>query len=125
MKLAGVRRQLTEAQTALQESRDHAAAGRYDPAYRAALKGRNQIFHATRGLLIARGEDPPEMPIVGGPTAGILTDLDPTLTAITTALTAEDDLQEIPPLLSNPDTKEALARYLAWLRTEVSRLMGQ
>ena len=124
MKLAGVRRQLGEARDALAESGQHALAGRYDPAYRAALKGRNQLFHATRGLAIAGGQEPPEMPIVGGAVQGVLTDLEPALTAIEAALGVEDDLTEMPPRLTADLVKGGLARYLAWLRTEVGRVMG-
>jgi hypothetical protein len=51
--LAGVRRQLAEARAALAESGRHAQESAFDPAYRTALRGRNLVFHAKRGLAAA------------------------------------------------------------------------
>jgi hypothetical protein len=119
MKLAGVRRQLEESRQALDASQRHAAAGEFDPAYRAALKARNLLFHATRGLAMARGEDPPEMPLTAT-TIGTLADCDPVRDAIADALSVEDDL-------AMPDRLQAArapcGRYLGWLRDEVAKLV--
>jgi hypothetical protein len=121
MKLAGVRRQLGEAREALSEAAGHAAAGRFDPAYRAALKSRNLLFHAQRGLAIARKEEPPEVPVVAGPHADGAAHA-AALGVLEAALAVEDDLTEMPPILAG--VRDPLARFLAHLRNEVARLLG-
>jgi hypothetical protein len=119
MRLAGVRRQLEEARVALIESATHAAAGALDPAYRACLRSRNLLFHATRGVAAARGEPLPEMPVTGGP-GGSLDDQPAALAALDAALAVGDDLT-LAPLLDA--ARPPYARYLGWLREAVGRLM--
>jgi|SRR5579871_3267449 len=119
MRLAGVRRQLEEARAALVESAGHAGRGEHDPAYRAALKARNLVFHATRGLAAARGEELPEMPVVGT-TVGTLADHEPVLQAIAGALAVEDDAQMGAHLEAG---RAAWGRYLGWLRDEVGKAL--
>jgi hypothetical protein len=121
MKLAGVRRQLGEARETLVASAAAAARGEFDPAYRGALRSRNLLFHATRGLAAARGEPLPEMPAVGVAGGG-LDDHAAALAAIDAALaTAGDDTAELPPHVAA--AKPAYARYLGWLREEVRRML--
>src|SRR3954468_13765606 len=81
MQLAGIQRQLTESREALEQSLAHAQKSAFDPAYRAALKSRNLLFHATRGLAAARGQDLPEMPVVAGK-AGAIDDATPAKAAL-------------------------------------------
>ncbi len=119
MKLNGVRRQLEEAREALARSAAHAARGEHDPAYRAALRARNLVFHATRGVAAARGEELPEMPVVGT-TVGALADHEPVLAAIDAALAVEDDRAMVDPLAA---ARAPCGRYLGWLRDEVARAM--
>ncbi len=119
MHLSGVRRQLDEAKQALVESAGLAADGKYDPAYRVALRSRNLLFHATRGLAAARGEPLPEMPVVGRAGGGIA-DHAPALAAIDQALATEDDLT-MPTHLALAHDPYAL--YLGFLRTEVGRTL--
>ena len=120
MKLAGVRRQLDESRAALVESGEAATRGDFDPAYRAALKSRNLLFHATRGIAAARGEPLPEMPAVGVPGGG-LGDQAPALAAVDDALAVTDDAREMGPHLAR--AKEHYARWLGWLREEVAKLL--
>src|SRR5205807_2555021 len=120
VKLAGVRRQLAESRAALVESGDAAARGEFDPAYRAALRSRNLLFHATRGIAATRGEPLPEMPAVGTPGGG-LADHAPALAAVDSALGVEDDAREMGPHLAQ--AKEHYARWLGWLREEVAKLL--
>src|SRR5438067_1728518 len=98
MVLAGVRRQLEEARALFVETERLARDGAFDPAYRAALRARNLVFHAQRGLAAARAEEPPEMPVVGVGTDGNADDLLPVLAAIDAALAVTDDLT-MPPIL--------------------------
>ena len=122
MQLAGIHRQLIEARQALVESSDRARAGEPDPAYRLALRSRNLLFHATRGLAAARGQDLPEMPVVAGK-PGTLEDASAALSALDAALA----------LFPEPDhaaLDQALAAarvpYVAWLgflREEVGKTL--
>jgi hypothetical protein len=116
--LAGVRRQLEEARATLAESVERARGGELDPGYRAALRSRNLLFHATRGVCAARGEPLPEMPVVGAP-GGSLDDAAPALAAIAAALSVADDVAEMPALLAA--ARAPYARYLGWLRDELGR----
>jgi hypothetical protein len=122
MKLAGVRRQLGEAREALVESGAAAARGEFDPAYRAALRSRNLLFHATRGLAAARGEPLPEMPAVGVDGGGPA-DHAPALAAVEAALAVDgdDDAAAMPPHVAR--AKESYARWLGFLRAEVGKLL--
>ena len=120
MQLAGIHRQLTEARQSLDESVAQARADAFDPAYRAALRSRNLLFHATRGLAAARGQELPEMPVVAG-AAGALSDGDAALAAVDAALALFPD-----PEVAALDAALAAARapYAAWLgflREEVGR----
>jgi len=118
--LGGVRRQLEEARAALADSGDRAARGDFDGAYRVALRSRNLLFHATRGLAAARGEPLPEMPVVGATGGGgSLEDGKSASEALAKALAATDDLVEVPPLLAA--ARAPYARYLGFLRDEVGR----
>ena len=119
MHLAGVRRQLTEARDALVESAGHAGRGEYDPAYRRALRSRNLLFHAARGLAAARREELPEMPVTGAP-GGAIDDHHGGVAAIDAALAVADDLEMGPHLDA---ARPPYARYLGWLRDEVGRIM--
>jgi hypothetical protein len=120
VKLAGVRRQIEEAKAALSESVEHAGRGEHDPAYRAALTARNQVFHAVRGLAAARAEALPEMPVVGvSGTGGGLDDPPAILQALDAALGVDDDAADMPAHLEA--ARVPLARYLGWLRDEVAR----
>lgn len=121
MQLAGVRRQLTEAREALVQAAGEAARGAFDPAYRLALRSRNLLFHATRGLASARGDEPPEMPVVGVP-GGSASDHTAALAAIDAALAAEDDARDMP----RPVAAAAApyAKFLGWLRGEVAKIMS-
>jgi hypothetical protein len=116
MRLNGVRRQLAEAREALVESAGHAAESAWDPAYRKALRSRNLLFHATRGIAAARGEPLPEMPAVGIAGGGLAHHAE-ALAAIDAALAVEDDPAEMPPHLAA--AKTAYAPYLGWLREAV------
>src|SRR5437773_8724496 len=118
--LAGVRRQIEEARQALAESAEHARQDEIDPAYRAALRSRNLLFHAMRGLAAARGEPLPEMPVVGIP-GGALEDHRPALQALAAALAVADDTAQMPAILET--ARLPYARYLGWLRDEVGRTM--
>jgi hypothetical protein len=118
MKLAGVRRQLAESRAALVEAAEAGARGEYDPAYRAALRSRNLLFHATRGLAAARGEDLPEMPAVGI-AGGSLADHAPALAAVDAALAAADDAAEMVPHVARAKTSYALV--LGFLREELGK----
>ena len=124
MQLAGIQRQLMESHAALEESATHARAGVFDPAYRAALKGRNLLFHAARGLAAARGQELPEMPVVAGKT-GSLEDAAPSLAALDDALALFPD----PDLAVLDATLDAarvpFSRWLAFLRQEVARSLGR
>ena len=117
--LAGVRRQLEEAQQLFEETATLAAQGQYDAAYRLALRARNLVFHAARGLAAARAETLPETPVVSIPGGG-LQDIEPVRAGIAAALAVSDDLT-MPSQLTK--MYPALARYLGWLRDEVGRLM--
>ncbi len=122
MQLAGIHRQLTESCEALDESIAHAKQGAFDPAYRAALKSRNLLFHATRGLAAARGQELPEMPVVAG-TSGSLDDAAPARAAL------DDCLARFPdPDLAALDAALAAARgpfshWLFFLREEVGKTL--
>ena len=120
MKLGGVRRQLDEARAALVEAIEAAKRGEYDPAYREALKSRNLLFHATRGIAAARGEALPEMPAVGI-AGGALDDHAPALAAVDAALAGEDDAAEMPPHLQL--AKSSYARFLGFLREELGKVL--
>ncbi len=120
MKLAGVRRQLDEARATLRESIEAARRGEMDPAYRSALRSRNLLFHATRGLAAARGEALPEMPAVGVPGGG-LDDHAPALEAIEAALAVEDDAAEMAPHVARAKTH--YARYLGFVREELGKIL--
>ncbi len=119
--LAGVRRQLTEAREALDESSARALAGEVDPAYRAALRSRNLLFHATRGLAAARGQELPEMPVTAGP-GGALDDHEAARAALDAALAVGDAdiaaLQEKVAAVRPP-----YARWLGWLREQVAKTL--
>jgi hypothetical protein len=121
MQLGGVRRQLTEARQALVESAAAAQRGEHDPAYRLALRSRNLLFHAARGLAAARGEELPEMPVTGVPGGG-LDDHQGGLEAIDAALAATVDEQEMPRHVAAAAVP--YARFLGWLRSEVGKLLG-
>ena len=121
MQLAGVERQLREARQSLDESLAHARAGGFDPAYRSALRSRNLLFHATRGLAAARGQELPEMPVVAG-APGNFDDADAALAALDAALAPFPD-----PELAALDEKIAAARapygrWLGFLREEGRQL---
>lgn len=118
--LAGVRRQLAEAREALEQSAAHAERGELDPAYRAALRSRNLLFHATRGLAAARGEPMPEMPVVGVD-GGALADHRRALAALASCLAVADDLVDMPACIAA--ARAPYARYLGWLRDGVGRTM--
>jgi hypothetical protein len=122
MLLIGVRRQLTEAREALVESASFAGEGKFDPAYRAALKSRNLLFHATRGLAAARGEPMPEMPVVSTQ-VGTLADHVAALAELDAALSTDDasELDAMPPRLAA--AKAPYGRYLGWLRFEVGKML--
>ena len=120
MKLAGVRRQLMEARESLVEAAARSGEGAFDPAYRAALKSRNLLFHAQRGLAAALGETLPEMPVVGGPD-GSHADHLAALHALDATLAVEDDQAMGAPL---DDARAPYARFLGWLRDEVGRTMS-
>jgi hypothetical protein len=120
--LAGVRRQLTEAREALDVSSAHARAGEVDPAYRAALRSRNLLFHATRGLAAARGEPLPEMPVTAGPD-GAPDDHAAARGALDAALAAFDgggdaDIAALQQKVAA--ARVPYARWLGWLRAEVA-----
>lgn len=119
MHLAGVRRQLEEAREALRSSVESAAKGDYDPAFRLALRSRNLLFHAMRGLAAARGEALPEMPVTGIPGGG-LSDQHGAFAALEAALASTEDL-EMPAALE--PGRLPYARYLGWLREEVGKMM--
>jgi hypothetical protein len=121
VQLAGVRRQLSEARQALVEAAAAAGRGEHDPAYRLALRSRNLLFHATRGLAAARGEELPEMPVTGVPGGG-LADHEGALAAIDAALSATVDEQEMPRHVAAATVP--YARFLGWLRGEVGKLLG-
>jgi hypothetical protein len=118
-KLAGVRRQIEEAVAALKEATSHATYREYDPAYRAALKSRNLLFHAVRGLAAAAGKDLPETPVTGTP-GGNVKDARPALEALEAALADEND-QSLGKHLEA--AMAPYARFLGFLRDEVSKLM--
>ncbi len=121
MKLAGVRRQLDEARETLVASAEAAARGDFDPAYRSALRSRNLLFHAERGLAAARGEPLPEMPAVGVPGGG-LDDHRAALAAVDAALAVEEsDAEAMPPHVLR--AKASYARYLGWAREEVGKIL--
>jgi hypothetical protein len=120
MKLAGVRRQLAEARATLVDSAAAAARGEFDPGYRAALRSRNLLFHATRGIAAARGEPLPEMPAVGIPGGG-LADHEPALAAVDAALAVEADAADMPPHLAL--ARKSYALYLGWLRDELGKIL--
>ena len=122
MRLDGVRRQLGEARALFVEVERVARAGELDNAYRAALRARNLVFHATRGLAAARGEDLPEMPIVGGMGKESSPDeLAIVISTIDAALTVADDAAEMPDALR--PLVAPLVRVLGWLREEVGKAM--
>jgi hypothetical protein len=121
VKLAGVRRQLEEARAKLAESGAHAGKGEFDPAYRTALRARNLIFHAKRGLAAAHGQPLPALPVTGGE-PGALTDHVEVLSALDAALGVADDRDEIPPFLRA--LEPALERYLGWLKREVRSMLA-
>jgi hypothetical protein len=121
MELAGVRRQLTEAREALAESAAQAEAGAYDPAYRAALRSRNLLFHAARGLAAAKGRPLPEMPVVGIPGGGRGDHL-AALDALDRALAIGEHEQMDAPV---EEARLPYARYLGWLRDEVGKALGR
>jgi hypothetical protein len=120
MQLAGIERQLTEARQSLEESLSQARADAWDPAYRAALRSRNLLFHATRGLAAARGEELPEMPVVAG-TPGSFADGESALTAVDAAraLLPDADLTALDAALTA--TRGPYARWMGLLREEVGR----
>ena len=118
--LTGVRRQLEEARATLAESASHATRGEYDPAYRLALRSRNLLFHATRGLAAARGEPLPEVPVVSGP-SGELRDHEACLALLEAALGVTDDGREMPAVLAA--LRDPYSKFLGFLRNEVGRLM--
>ena len=118
--LAGVRRQIQEAREALIASAEATAKGDVDPAYRLALRSRNLVFHATRGLAAARGEEMPEMPVTGAP-GGHAGDHAPALAALTAALAASDDARDMPAHLEA--ARAPYAGYLGWLREEVAKIL--
>jgi hypothetical protein len=118
--LTGVRRQLEEARATLLESAAHAGRGEYDPAYRVALKSRNLLFHAMRGLAAARGEPLPEVPVVSGP-SGELRDYEAAVAVLEAALAVTDDGREMPAILAA--VRDPYAKYLGFLRNEVGRIM--
>jgi hypothetical protein len=126
MQLAGVERQLREARESLEESLAHARADAFDPAYRAALRSRNLLFHATRGLAAARGHELPEMPVVAG-TPGALDDAPAALVALDGALARVSGEDAAHPLdLAALDEALAAARppysrWLGFLREAVAR----
>src|SRR5438128_1823097 len=118
--LAGVRRHLEEAREALVSSVEAAGRGDVDPAYRLALKSRNALFHAQRGVAAARGETLPEMPVSGSPGGGIDDHL-AALGALDAALGATDDTQEMPRWFDA--ARIPYARYLGWLREQVGKIL--
>lgn len=120
MLLGGVRRNLLEARQALVESVDALGRGEVDPAYRSALRSRNLLFHAARGLAAARGEPLPEVPVTGAPD-GTPDAHGPALAALDAALAVTDDAREMPAHLDN--AKVPYARYLGWLREQVGKLL--
>jgi hypothetical protein len=120
MQLAGIQRQLGEARQSLDESLAHARADAYDPAYRAALRSRNLLFHAVRGLAAARGQELPAMPVVAG-APGALSDADAALAAVDAALALfpDPDLAALDAALTA--TRAPYAAWLGLLREEVGR----
>jgi hypothetical protein len=120
MLLAGIHRQLTEAREALEESLAQARADGFDPAYRAALRSRNLLFHATRGLAAARGQELPEMPVVAG-VPGALPDADAALAALDAALALlpDPDLAALDAALVA--ARLPYSRWLGFLREEVAK----
>jgi hypothetical protein len=122
MRLAGVRKQLEEARELLVASAKHAEEGQFDPAYRAALGSRNRLFHAARGLAAARGEELPEMPVVGV-SGGKLEDHRGAVEAIDAALAVEDDDRRM--VAQVEAARGPYGRYLGWLRDEVGHAMAR
>jgi hypothetical protein len=125
MQLAGVERQLREARESLEESLAHARADAFDPAYRAALRSRNLLFHAARGLAAARGHELPEMPVVAGAPGG-LDDAASAITAVDGALALAASDAAVGVDLAALDTALAAARapysrWLGFLRDAVAR----
>ena len=118
--LTGVRRQLAAAREALARSAAHAALGEWDPAYRAALDSRNQLFHATRGLAAARGEPLPQMPVTSGE-VGTLSDHATALAILDQALATEDEAVTLPALVDA--ARPPYASYLGWLKLELARTL--
>lgn len=124
MQLAGIHRQLTEAREALDHSIDHAKKSAFDPAYRAALKSRNLLFHATRGLAAARGEELPEMPVVAGK-SGSLEDASPARAALDDclALFPDPDVTALDAAIAK--AREPFSHWLYFLREEVGKSLRQ
>ena len=118
--LTGVRRQLSEARAALVESGAHAARAEWDPAYRAALRSRNLLFHAARGLAAARGEPMPQTPVTGGE-VGARSDQAAALAVLDDALATEDEVVALPRLVAA--ARDPFARYLGWLKFEVAKTL--
>jgi hypothetical protein len=120
MQLAGIQRQLSEARESLEESLAHARTDGFDPAYRSALRSRNLLFHATRGLAAARGQDLPEMPVVAG-APGSLEDAGVALTALGAALALlpDADLAALDAALAA--ARAPYSRWLGFLREEVAK----
>ena len=120
MQLAGIQRQLTESREALEHSIAHAQQNAFDPAYRAALKSRNLLFHATRGLAAARGQELPEMPVVAGK-SGSLDDAPLAKSALDHCLSLfpEPDLVALDAAISA--AREPFSHWLHFLREEVGK----
>jgi hypothetical protein len=120
MQLAGIQRQLGEARDALAQSLTEARADAFDPAYRAALRSRNLLFHATRGLAAVRGEELPEMPVVAG-APGNLDDASAAAAVLDGAigLFPDPDLNALDAALSS--ARAPYGRWLGFLREEVGR----
>jgi hypothetical protein len=124
MQLAGIHRQLSESKEALEESIAHAEKSAFDPAYRAALKSRNLLFHATRGLAAARGQVLPEMPVVAGK-SGSLEDAPLAKSALDHCLSLfpEPDLVALDAALAA--AREPFSHWLHFLREEVGKALRQ
>ncbi len=121
MQLAGVQRQLSEARQSLDESLTQARVDAFDPAYRAALRSRNLLFHAARGLAAARGQELPEMPVVAG-AAGAIDDAVSSLAALDAALAltvADPDLAALDAAIAA--ARVPYSRWLGYLREAVGR----
>jgi hypothetical protein len=124
MQLAGIQRQLSESRDALDDSIAHARKNAFDPAYRAALKSRNLLFHATRGLAAARGQELPEMPVVAGK-SGSLSSSEAARLALDACLALFPDPDPAALEVAISAAREPFSHWLFFLREEVGKSLRQ